>query len=190
MIRASRFSTVVSCPFYMRNVRIWFDRILPAFPYLIVCIYSLYQPSDPDLGWHLKYGEYFWQNGSVLRNNTFSSMMPDFHWANTSWLTDIIGYPIFHFFGFFGLAVASALIVTLTFFSFAKAFRLSLWQQTVVFPFVLYLEEPVNSISFRGQQIALLFVGVLFYLISRYEKRPKLLWLTIPLLSIWADIDG
>jgi hypothetical protein len=174
----------------MKRISKIFDSFLPIIPYLIVCIYSMYQPSDPDLGWHLKYGEYFWQHGTVLRDNTFSTMMPDFHWANTSFLTDIIGYAIFHLGGFFGLSLAGALVVTLTFYAFAKAFRLSLWQETLVFPFVLYLENPVNAISFRGQQIALICAGVLFYLLSRYEEKPKLLWFAIPLFSLWAAIDG
>ncbi len=174
----------------MKKLLKLFDRFITLLPYLIVFIYSLFQPSDPDLGWHLKYGEYFWQHGSVLRDNTFSTMMPNFHWANTSWLTDIIGYTVFHFSGFLGLTIASALIVSLTFFFFAKAFQLNLWQQTIVFPFVLYLEEPVNAISFRGQQIALLFVGILFYLLSLYEKKPKALWLCLPLFLVWAAVDG
>src|SRR5882724_6463670 len=108
----------------MKNLPRTFDRLLAIIPYLIVFIYSLYQPTDPDLGWHLKYGEYFWKHTAILRDNTFSTMMPNFHWANTSWLTDIIGYALYHTSGFFGLAVAGAFIVTLTFYFFAKAFKL------------------------------------------------------------------
>jgi len=174
----------------MKNIQSLFGKILFVLPYLIVFIYSLYTAADPDLGWHLKYGEYFWQHGTLLRDNTFSTMMPSFHWANTSWLTDIIAYTAFHLGGFFGLAIAAALLVTFTFYFFAKAFSMTLWQQTIIFPLVLYLEEPINAISFRGQQIALLFVGVLFYLISLYEKKPKTLWLVIPLFLVWADVDG
>jgi hypothetical protein len=55
---------------------------------------------------------------------------------------------------------------------------------------MIYLEKPVNEISFRGQQAVLLFIGILFYLISLYEKKPKLLWLVVPLFWIWTDIDG
>src|SRR6185312_3486924 len=100
----------------MKNLRSLFDKIIEVLPYLIVFIYSLYRPADPDLGWHLKYGEYFWQHGAVLRDNTFSTMMTEFHWANTSWLTDIIGFLIYHFGGFLGLTIAGALIVTVTFY--------------------------------------------------------------------------
>jgi hypothetical protein len=174
----------------MKGISKILNSFLPALPYLIVFISSIFQPSDPDLGWHLKYGQYFWQHGRLLRDNTFSTMMPNFHWANTSWLTDIISYTAYHLGGLFGITVLGALVVTLTFYFFAKAFKLTLWEQVLVFPLVLYLEEPVNSISFRGQQLSLLFGGILFYLISLYEKKPKVLLLIIPLFLIWVDIDG
>jgi len=165
-------------------------KVTPFLPYLIVFIYSLYTPSDPDLGWHLKYGEYFWQHGTVLRDNTFSAMMPTYHWANTSWITDIIVYTAYHLGGLFGVTLLAAGVVALTFYFFSKAFSLTLWEQTLVFPFMLYLEDPINNISFRGQQIVFLFIGILFYLISFYEKKPKVLWFALPLFWVWAGIDG
>src|SRR3984957_2939748 len=138
----------------MKSLQNVINKILATLPYLVVFIFSFYQPSDPDLGWHLKYGQYFWHTGKLLRDNIFSTMMPNFHWANTSWLTDIISYTAYHLGGLFGITMLGALVVALTFFFFAKAFNLSLWEQAIVFPLVLYLEEPVNSISFRGQQLS------------------------------------
>lgn len=174
----------------MKTVQQALNKILFVLPYLLVFILSLFHPSDPDLGWHLRYGEYFYQHGALLRDNTFSTMMPNFHWANTSWLTDIISYTVYHLGGLFGLSLLGALVVTVTFYFFAKAARMTLWEQTIVFPIMIYLEKPVNEISFRGQQAVLLFLGILFYLISLYEKKPKLLWLAVPLFWIWVDIDG
>lgn len=174
----------------MKRISALLNSFLPILPFIIVFISSIFQPSDPDLGWHLKYGQYFYQHGRLLRDNTFSTMMPNFHWANTSWLTDIISYTAYHWGGLFGITMLGALVVAMTFYFFSKAFKLSLWEQVIVFPLVLYLEEPVNSISFRGQQLSLLFGGMLFYLISLYEKKPKLLWLAVPLFFIWVDIDG
>lgn len=174
----------------MKRVKNLINYILPTLPYLAVFIFSLYQPSDPDLGWHLKYGEYFWQHGTILRDNTFSTMMPNYHWANISWLTDIIFYTAYHLGGFLGLTLLSAIVVALTLYFFAKASNLTYWEQAIVFPIVLYLEEPINVVSFRGQQLVLLFIGVLFYFISQYEKKPRMLWLTVPLFLVWASVDG
>lgn len=166
-------------------------KLLKILPFLLVFIASLYRPNDSDLGWHLKYGEYFFQRGEILRENTFSLMMSDYHWVNSSWGTDLISFITFNNFGFLGLAVLSALIVTLTFYFFAKAASLNLWEQAMLFPILLYFEQPVNSVSFRGQQITFLFLGILFYILSRYQKsKSKIILLTLPLFTIWVNIHG
>jgi hypothetical protein len=108
---------------------------------------------DLDLGWHLKYGEYFFTYGQVLRENAFSTMMPDYQWVNHSWDTDILTYAIFRTFGFFGLSVA-AVVIALTFF-FSKAARLSLWEETILCPVLLVLLYPLNAVSFRSQLLSL-----------------------------------
>lgn len=167
-----------------------FAAFVSFLPYLLVFISSMFDPSDPDLGWHLKYGEYFFKNGHILRDNTFSTMMPEFKWANVSWGTDVITYAAYSLGGFFGLTLAGALVVTLTFLFFSKAARLTLWDQTFLFPLLLYLESPINSVSFRGQQISLMFVGVLMYVLSLYEKRKKILFLLIPLFFLWGNLHG
>ena len=165
-------------------------KILPILPYAIVFVLSFYTPSDPDLGWHLKYGEYFWQHGTVLRDNTFSTMMPNYHWGNTSWFTDVISYTAYHLGGFVGLMLLGSIVVTATFYFFAKASNLSLWNQAFIFPLLLYIERPINAVSFRGQQLSLLLVGVMLYLISFYKDKPKLIWLAIPLFCLWANVHG
>src|SRR3989344_962853 len=95
--------------------------LLAFFPFLIVFISSLYVPYDSDLGWHLKYGEYFFKTGHILRDNTFSTLMPEFKWVNHSWGTDIISYAFYKPFGLWGLSILGALIITLTFFIYGKA---------------------------------------------------------------------
>ena len=83
---------------------LWLKRVVWILPYIFVFIASLYLPTDPDLGWHLKYGEYFFQHHQILRDNTFSTMMPQYHWENGSWGTDIITYAIYKLGGFGGPA--------------------------------------------------------------------------------------
>jgi hypothetical protein len=166
------------------------DRILPILPYFIVFLGALYFPSDPDLGWHLKYGEYFFQHGTLLRENIYSLMMPHYQWADVSWLTDVITYAVFHLSGFFGLAVLSATIVTLTFFFIARIGKLDVWEKIFLFTILMYLEKPLNSVSFRGQQITLLLVSILLYLLSIYKEKPKALYLVIPLFLLWVNISG
>lgn len=185
-------------------------RVFQGLPYILVFIASLYRPIDADLGWHLKYGEYFFANFRILRDNIFSTQMPDYHWVNSSWATDILTYSVFQNLGFFGLTVLGALVITVTFFFFAKAARLSIWDKAFLFPCILYLEKPFFAISFRGQLLSLLFLGILFFilrsyaratapaararskasLISRIPRNGKHLLFLLPLFLIWVNFHG
>src|SRR3989344_7900383 len=95
------------------------EKILSPALYLLVFLSSLNLPTDPDLGWHLKYGEYFFKTGKILRDNIFSTMMPDYNWVNHSWVSDLILYQAFYKLGFFGVTLLGAMLVTFTFFFFA-----------------------------------------------------------------------
>ena len=158
--------------------------------YLFVFLGSLYLPTDPDLGWHLKYGEYFFKKGNILQDNIFSTMMSDYRWVNHSWASDLLVYLFYNNLGFFGVTLLGAFIVTLTFYFFAKSFKLSFWDKAILFPIVLYLVSNVNAVSFRSQMISYMFTGVLFYIISAYNKNPKNLLWAIPLFLVWANFHG
>lgn len=186
-------------------------KLLSAVPYLVVFIASLYKPVDADLGWHLKYGQSFFEHGRILRENIFSTQMPDYRWVNSSWATDLITYSVFQTAGFFGLTVLGALMITLTFYFFAKAAHLSFWNQALLFPCLLYLERPFLSISFRGQLLSLAFLGTMFLILQRYANnarstaRPtanknasllnfiqnnKQLLLLLPVFFLWVNLHG
>ncbi len=183
-----------------------FRLIVYFLPYIFVFIASLYLPFDADLGWHLKYGEYFFQHGQILRENIHSSMMSGYTWANGSWGTDIITYVIYNSGGFLGLTLAGAAIVTATFFFFAKAAKLTLIEEALFFPFLVYLLFPLNRFSFRGQLISLLLLGVLFFILSKYKplgKAPirlaqgrqgkpfsKILWSIPVLFFFWINLQA
>lgn len=158
--------------------------------FLSVFLFNIFPPTDPDLGWHLRYGEYFFQNGSVQRDNTFSLLMPDYKWNNSSWATDLISYQTFNHFGFLGLSLLGAFVITLTFFFISKAAKLDAFEKAVIFPILAYFMSPVNQISFRGQLISLMLTTFLFYILSKYEENKKIVLITIPLFFIWSNLHG
>jgi hypothetical protein len=170
------------------RLRSFIENILP---YVVVFVANIYHPIDPDLGWHLKYGEYFFKHGTVLRTNIFSTEMAGYHWANVSWGMDVLTYAFYQFHGFLGLSLASAGIVTFTFLFFAKAYKLDFWQQSVIFPILLYFLAPLNRNSFRGQLVSLMLIGLLIFLLKRYEARPgKVLYLIPLLFLVWVNLHG
>src|SRR3990167_1201022 len=151
--------------------------------YSTVFLASLFHPSDPDLGWYLKYGEYFFKNHTILRENIFSSQMTDFRWVNHSWGTDLISYFTFSNFGFLGLSILGALVITATFYFFAKSAKLNLFEKALIFPILLYFLSPLNSVSFRGQLLSLLFLGILVCILTKAsnslkdEKTPSIIYM-------------
>ncbi|MBI2032733.1 MAG: hypothetical protein HYT09_03765 [Candidatus Levybacteria bacterium] len=174
----------------MKHNESLFIGIVNILIYSAIFIFSAYLPTDPDLGWHLKYGEYFFKTGQILRENFFSTMMPDYAWANHSWASDVLIYYIYNNFGFIGITILGAGIVTLTFFVLSKAFKLTLWNKAIIFPIVLLLVSNVNAVSFRSQLVSYFFTAVLFYILSLYEKNPKRLLFVIPLFLAWANFHG
>ncbi len=159
--------------------------------YLSVFLASFSYPIDPDLGWHLKYGQYFWQYHRVLRDNTFSALMPYFKWNNSSWATDLLTYQTFHHFGFVGITILGALVITATFFFIGRAAKLNLFEKSVIFPILTYVVSPVNQISFRGQLLSLLFIGVMYYILSKYgQTNKKIILLLIPFFTLWSNFHG
>lgn len=167
-------------------------KILKIFlPLIVVFVLSLNPPSDADLGWHLKYGEYFFQHGQILRDNIFSNEMPDYKWANSSWATDLISYATFSNFGFLGLSILGAAVISATFYFFAKASKLDYYEKALIFPLLLLFLGPINSVSFRGQLLSLLLTGVLFYILSLYEDgKEKALYILVPIFALWVNIHG
>ncbi|OGG26626.1 hypothetical protein A2960_00445 [Candidatus Gottesmanbacteria bacterium RIFCSPLOWO2_01_FULL_39_12b] len=161
------------------------------FPFIVVFTVSLYVPSDSDIGWHLKYGEYFFQNHRILKENIYTTMMPGYHWINSSWAIDLVTYLAFSKFGFYGLSVLGALVITGIFYFLSRAFKLTFWEQAVLFPIILFLEKPLFEVSFRGQLITLLFIGILYAILKKFEEGKKY-WLIgiIPLFIFWSNLHG
>lgn len=168
---------------------------LSILTYALVFVFSLSYSQDPDLGWHLKYGEHFIKTGEVLRENLYSTQMPDFLWANGGWLSDVLIYLIFQNFGFLGLTIGGALVVTTTFYFFGNAVRMPTSLKSILYPIIGYLLLNINSSSLRGQQLSLLFLGILIFLLFRVSKkfsrmnnsRTELILLP-SLFLIWANL--
>ena len=161
------------------------------FPYVAIFSASLYNPGDSDMGWHLKYVEYFITHLTPLTTNIYSTMMNGYKWVNSSWATDVITYTTFYHFGFYGLTILGAIIITAIFYFLSKTAKLSFFEQAIIFPIILNLEEPLFSVSFRGHLISLLFISILIFLLKKYENgQKKFLLITLPVFILWSNIHG
>lgn len=182
---------MIDSKLFMKKLLKFKGIVIFILPFIFIFISSIYIPRDPDLGWHLKYGEYFFQNLSILRENTFSTSMVDYKWPNSSWGVDLISFSAYKIGGFLGLSLLGATVVTLTFFVFSKLASLTFWHQALLFPILVYFETPVNSIAFRGQLLSMLFLGILFLILKKFQEGKQSLIYLLPLLFLfWTNIHG
>ena len=59
-------------------------------------------PVDNDLGWHLRYGEYFLEHGRPLMENTLSVLMAGYRWPNSYILYQPLVAFVYRHFSFWG----------------------------------------------------------------------------------------
>ena len=158
---------------------------------LFIFIATLQLPLDLDLGWHLRYGEYFFKTGHVLRDNVISYIWPNYHWVQASWGYDLLTYQLFTHFGFWGLSVAAALICVAIFWLIVKPIKKRNLSGLFILA-VIYLSHtgPMYVASLRSQTpSALMFALMLTLLPFKGETLQGYLFLPL-LFLIWANIHG
>lgn len=168
-----------------------FRFLLSGFLMILLFLTFLMVPRDLDLGWHLKYGEYYFFHHAMLASNTFSMEMPYYHYINSAWGNDLIEYIVFHFFGFSGLSIMGALIATVMLYVLGAAVDMSLAERFVLFPVLYIVLYLVMGVSFRDQYFTFLAIAILCFLLERFERyRGVSLFFVILLFWLWVNIHG
>lgn len=150
---------------------------------LLIGLAILYLPPlDLDYGWHYKYGEYFVQNQRPLKENVFSFTMPDYNWANSYFIPQVLIYILGSNTNNFGVGVVFSLILTFTILSTL----LKKFDFTTKLLGVIAINTQLNlyTISVRPLLFSSVFLFILLYILL--EKRAYLKFLPI-LFMIWAN---
>ncbi len=163
-----------------KSIPKFFKEIFP----VVVGIFLLFSPPiDSDLGWHLKYGEYMFQNRNFLKENVFSYTMPNYQWANSYWVAQLIMYTLFSLGGPILLSLGlSFLVVGTTFFIFRK---LELKNSQIVIGIIfLFFALSYYIVSVRPMAFSVVFLLFLIATLLYREQNIKFLPL---LFLVWAN---
>ena len=173
---------------------------------------------DPDFGWRIKAGEYYWNNG-IPKTDIFSYTMPNFPWVDHAWgislifhlVNNFLGYPVLVFLMSL-LSLATILVLSksilkydfskniydkLVFVVYSKYFpRLSLKPKLKkIFPFSFFPLILATSVflpffGVRAQVVSWFMFSVLVYWVSD-EKVFKRIKLFLPVFFlIWTNLHG
>ena len=167
--------------------------ILGFFPYLFVLLFvfitAVKPPADTDLGWHLRYGQYFFQTGHVLRENILSFVWPAYRWVQASWGYDLLVYQVFTRFGFFGLSVAGALLTIAVYMVITRCVSKKEWEIHLFLATILLTQGvPLYYTGMRSQSPSTLFFAILLTLL--YPTVTKKIYLFPILFWVWANMHG
>ncbi len=173
----------------MNNGILRLVKILPTITiFILFFLATLYTPKDFDLGWHLKYGEYFVQNFQILNTNIYSTTMVNYPWISSSWLLDPVIYVLFTRFGFAGLSIVGAFVTAAMLIIMQRGLKTNFWQTALLGGFLFYYLNPVADASIRGQTVSLLFLTILLTLLVRLEQGKQTVFRLLPLLFIaWTN---
>jgi hypothetical protein len=208
--------TSILAGFKMVNKQI-FRNIFLALFFLIVFLTYSNRVDDPDLWWHLKYGELLYQTNSLPRedNVSFTAHMADrvaadvveeapppfgqsparkefwISGAKRAWLSDVILYAVFIVGGFPALGVLKALTFVCAYLLIYLAMKKMGSGDFSAF-FVLSLVAIIGAdFDYNRPQIFsfLLFCYVL-YLLHSYSRSGKGIYLLPLLMLVWANLHG
>lgn len=154
---------------------------------------ALRPPTDPDLFWHLKTGELMWQYKIIPHIDWYSYTMSNFAWIDHEWLSEILIFKIKEFFGWAGLAIFFAMIIT---FTFGWLLPKSLGKNRPFYAayLLIILGVIVSSLTFgaRPQMFTILGVALLFFILNEFKNKPlgKIAY-SLPLIFLlWANTHG
>ena len=157
-----------------------FHLLLFIFSFLILTKFNI----DPDLGWHLAYGQKFLQEGRILRVDEFSWTLPGYEWGNSYFMFQIITAFLFQKFGhvtsavIFGIIAAFAVLMLLP-------KKLNFWAILIV---GLGCVLALANAGLRPHITDLPFLALLLYLIDKEKFRNRIyipFWFVF--FAIWAN---
>lgn len=177
------------------KTRFW----LPSFADLFFCCCFLrvtlsdsWLLNDADTGYHIRAGEYIFQNFTVPRHDIFSYVTPPLPWIAHEWLSEVIMALVHGFSGLTGIVIFFSFLIGLAYFLLFK-FAQSLNCSLIITVFIVLLATVSSSIHWLARpHIFSLVLTVSWYaILDDYQYKAKDRLYGLPLLMLlWVNLHG
>ena len=147
---------------------------------------------DPDLGWHLRNGQYLLSQLRFPAIDSYSFTAAGSKWLDHSWLPEVLYYSSYRVFGLRGVLIVFTAAVTALLLSI---FRLSLKraEDPLAAAVVTILGGLLAMVGFtpRAQNFGWLCFAAIFAILLRFrDERRASLWLVPFLFLVWINCHG
>lgn len=160
---------------------------------LTIFLYSFRSLNESDNFYHLKAGQIIWETKQVPRADILSFTAAGAPWITHEWLAELIFYGVWAHLGFWGLIVLAALLALLSYFILLRLGR----EEGARFSALCLAALLVGVFTFqlwtvRPQIFGYLGLVILLFLLERYRRTQRTVYLLLALLDIfvWANMHA
>ncbi len=160
------------------------------FIYLIVLLFQVDLGMVEDLGRHLKMGEIVWSTHQIPNINLFSWRAENFQIVNHEWLTQVIFYLTFDFFGYNGLLLLKMMLVIGAFgimYLLALKKYSNFWVSIIGFFCIAIF---ASRFRVRPELVSYLFMALFYFLFDKFSTTRNVRWLYFlpPIMMLWVNM--
>lgn len=161
---------------------------------LALFLFNLRPIADFDTGYHLKTGEYIFENHTVPLHDIFSFSAPNARWVAHYWFSDVLFFLWYKLAGFWGLILGVGLVAAISYLTVLK----TAWLKTESRFLPLMLIVPYSALAFelwvvRPQIFSYLFVVLLIFLLEKTrlgDYQSRLLFFVPFIFLLWANMHA
>jgi hypothetical protein len=158
---------------------------------LFAAVASFCNVRSPDLWWHLKTGEWIWQNRAVPHSDVFSYTAAGQPWISHEWLFGLLSYGLHYATGIEGVVTAKAILVVLILALSARVCRLR-GAPPGVTTLILAGAYAVSRMRFTERPELLSIPLAIVFLLAYERSRTKPVFLAfLPAAQLlWVNLHG
>ena len=156
-------------------------------------LFSFFKMADPDLWGHIKFGKEIIASGEIPTCDQYSYVAKNLPWINHEWLSEIIFYYLYEFFGSTGLVLFKTIIgLIITYILWRiNLLRINHPWETIPIPLMLSASVITFGFAIRPQVFTYLFFTVYLYLLYLFKNRNADRLFLIPLIMVfWVNLHG
>jgi hypothetical protein len=159
----------------------------------LVFVLAVRAITDPDFWWHLRAGQFIWETRGIPRADVFSSTFFGREWVAHEWLSEALMYAVHQSFGYAGLVVFFALVMSAAMWVALRRFAGRAGHPYVA-GFALLLGALTASPTWgaRPQMFSFLFASVFFAALDGHARGEggRRVWLLVPLTVLWVNMHA
>lgn len=141
---------------------------------------------DPDLGWHLRIGQYILAH-SFPQGDPFSYTMPSYHFVYDEWLVEVLIAKLYSLIHVLGLGFIFSFFAIAAFYIPFVGIKKTKWS---IVPLLLSVTVLLSSVRVNPQIISWPLFACVITILLRKGKKNSFIYFMPPLFLLWANIHG